>query len=202
MARWRWYGGALAILSSLCAAGAMPSGLYSLDYLRTDSRVSIQRKFYEIEGNTLTEIKRVIGTQGPVDQYGIRRDAYTSWHIRWEWPTSDSGQLLLKETKAYATIEIRIPALSADTVLNADDFAAWERYRAAIDRHEEQHAQFATRTRAKIQRKIREAARSGRAITAIQANAIGYRLLEQLRREDLRFDQKTDHGRTDGVHLH
>ena len=197
---WR---GAVALLLALILslAGVAPTGLYSLAAIDYGSQDSATYTYYEVEGDSFSALKQSIAARGPVDQFGVRRDAYTSWHIRWEWPRASNGAPILKDTIAYADVEVIVPSLSEEAELSSSERAEWDRYLAAVLSHEDRHVKLALNMRAKIQKKIRDLVRSTRAVSASRANAIGYRLLEELRKEDQRFDVDTDHGRREGVYL-
>ena len=156
---------------------------------------------YDIRGANLQDLHSQTIEKGPRDQFGSQRDAYTKWHIWWEWPEDSEGRALLHRTQVYSEIEVTLPRVVDIEVLTQADRASWSRYIEAVRRHELGHVEMARKTRDEIEFKILEQVKLDKNFSAQQGNKLGQGLLRRLRQQDLEYDQSTKHGATQGVQL-
>lgn len=145
--------------------------------------------YYDASGDDAAAIRRSIDAARPTDAHdGQRVDALTTWRMRWSWPTRTRGCDLGKARVTFAAT-VRMPRLAVvpDAVK-----PAWDRYVAALERHEAGHARHGYNGRAAVLAAIRGA-------TCATADAAATAALAKLDAFGVQYDRETRHGMTQGA---
>jgi predicted secreted Zn-dependent protease len=123
---------------------------------------------------------------------GRRVDALSSWDLRWSWPRTRHGGCDLAATTIRYKATVRMPQLAATARLTAAERADWDRYVAALARHEAGHVRYTYRHRGDILATIRRA-------TCRTADAAARAALARLDAYQIAYDRETEHGTKDGA---
>lgn len=158
-----------------------------------DTRVKLS--WYEVNGATASEIRDSLRQHGPADEKGVRRYAHTRWKISWAWPATDQ----IAETQVSWSAEVTLPRWKIPETATIELREQWVRMFKALLRHEANHLQFARGNFRSVQQAIVEEARKNPKITALEANRIAHRKLDEIRALDREYDRKTKYGATEGV---
>ncbi len=161
---------------------------------------NIRISYYEIEGNTIEELRQALLTRGPIDEKGVRRFAYTRWFISWRWPHLDGAAVLSRATAAYK-IDIFVPQWNEPRGASTEVRMRWSSFIAALLAHEKNHVEFARHNFAHIAELIQQAATSNPKLSEDQAEQIAQRELSRIRMLDWSYDTDTNHGKLEGVVL-
>lgn len=157
--------------------------------------------YYDIAGNTANALRHQMNEKRPLDESGKRFDAYTRWYVGWRYryqPTARECEFTRVTVSVQATITLPrwVDESQAPQALEQD----WNRYVAALRRHEQGHYVHGMDAARQVEALGRSfhAAGDCPALTAEfdhQARAITQRYAAM----DKTYDRDTDHGRTQGA---
>jgi predicted secreted Zn-dependent protease len=157
--------------------------------------------YYEITGTSLAELDAAMGELGPTDNQGTRRHAFAAWHMTWRWPRSKDGAPDFSRTKVECTGTVTVPRWSPPANTAPSLIEAWERYLAALLRHESRHLEHCFAERERVSALLARASREDPSLTPAAANGIVREVLKEIHARDRAYDVTTSHGRTEGVQL-
>jgi predicted secreted Zn-dependent protease len=151
-----------------------------------------------VAGSSAKEIRAELDRLGPKDLNGAPRDAFTEWKISWRWPTGEKGPDFSR-TQVDRKIRITVPRWEGAP----DDAAAlrtqWNEYLVALLQHERTHVALVENRYQEVATKISEAYVANSALTVAEAHRIAGEVLAKIRAADREYDQKTKHGKLEGV---
>ena len=137
----------------------------------------------------------------PIRQNGQYFHGQTRWMIHWNfrWDQHPSGRCSLRSNQTHLKITITMPQLvSADAAIRS----AFQRYHTALQQHELSHANMAREAAREIDLRIRTTPSSASCEDLERyINQMGQRVLAQARERERDYDQRTDHGTTEGASL-
>lgn len=149
--------------------------------------------YYPVDGADAMAVRRAIDAARPTDAHDGRRvDALSSWDLRWSWPRTRRGGCDLAAATIRYTATVRMPQLAATARLTAAERADWDRYVAALARHEAGHVRYTYRHRGDILAAIRGA-------TCRTADAAAQAALAGLDAYHVAYDRETAHGTKEGA---
>lgn len=158
--------------------------------------------YYEVTGTTLREIHQSLRQNRPWKNTW-QTDGYTRWHVQWNFATSASGgKCRLTSFNTRTTITITLPRWV--TATNASDpvRAEWQRYITALGQHEAGHGQFALAAANEIQKRARETGENADcSALKQQINSLAQGIVTQYRAKEKEYDERTQHGATQGAVL-
>jgi predicted secreted Zn-dependent protease len=157
--------------------------------------------YYSVTGAVPREIRQSINRSRPWKS--STTDALTSWRVEWRFavvPTS--GGCRCSAFSTTTTIAITMPRWMLPAGVDPSAKARWERYIRALGEHENGHAQLALAAAAEMQKRIKalgeqpdcEGLRS-------RINDTGNAVLEDFRKRENDYDERTKHGATQGASL-
>ena len=149
--------------------------------------------YYPVDGGDAMAVRRAIDAARPTDAHDGRRvDALSSWDLRWSWPRTRHGGCDLAAATIRYKATVRMPQLAATARLTATERADWDRYVAALARHEAGHVRYTYRHRGEILAAIRGA-------TCRTADAAARAALAGLDADQIAYDRETAHGTKEGA---
>jgi predicted secreted Zn-dependent protease len=155
--------------------------------------------FYQVEGISLAEIHSSLREQGPKDERGRPRFAYTDWTIEWNWGTTPAKSVVLDSLRVQCSVNIKLPKLAVTSNTPLSVLRLWNDFVERTRAHEMQHVEHVVRGAARIRERLKVAeARRGK-LSPKQANAIVSRVIEEIREFDRTYDRRTNHGYTEGT---
>ena len=205
----------LTLLLAACAAVGAPTdppstptfGVSSGRPLPTEApldavAVGIGESEYTVEGDTPAELAAAMTARGLRDYTGHEVTALTAWYISWDYRYGGIGQCRIESPTVRADIDLVFPAWPGSATATADTRAAWQRYLAALRVHESGHVAFAVAGANDVMKSLR-AQPPQQTCDRLEAaaDAEGERILDRIRAEDVRYDEETGHGATQGVVL-
>lgn len=147
---------------------------------------------YDVAGADAAAIRAAIDALRPVDPRdpGHSFDAATEWSMRWRWPVDSHGTCDLTRARVSFSATITLPRLVQEVAEPV--MAAWNRYIAALERHEAAHARYGYDHRVDVLAAIRQA-------QCATADAAATRTLAGLTAHERERDSRTRHGATEGI---
>lgn len=158
-------------------------------------------RYYDVAGETAAEIWREMKTYGPVGKDGIRYNGNTKWSVRWRYPYARSeegcatGPVAVRLSVVYTLPRWDRPQAASTALVGQ-----WNQFIEALEGHERGHADFGREAAREIEQALEAipAQPSCEALSRI-ANATGADVLEQTRPQEREYDQRTNHGATQGT---
>lgn len=158
----------------------------------------VYAEYFPVEGNTPAEVRKYLTEHGTPGADGGRYDAYTEWHIYWNWPVN--GHVPdIQNVKVTSSIIVHLPEWQCDLPPSDPARRSWEKYMAALRKHEAGHAYQALYHKGQIELALKEAAESDPDLTAKQANRIAHRIIRKAQQTDEEYDRITVHGALQGA---
>ena len=184
---------AIAILGSIGIALANASiAAQSTDAFAGIPDVAIAH--YDVEGADAAAIRRSINAHRLVDPNdGSRVDSLSNWHYGWHWSRRNTaaGCQVTGVTVDFTAV-VRLPRLVGD--VSPAVRAQWDRYIAALERHEAGHVRYAYDHRGDVATAIGAANCDATA-------AAGKAAIALIDVYEVTYDRTTRHGQTQGATL-
>lgn len=161
---------------------------------------TIQR--YEVRGFSLDRLDTSIRENSPVvDEQGKAWGGQCRWNITWKFRHDQTPQRC-----AIATFSLRLssvidlPGWVNRSEAPKDVQTRWDRYERALRRHEDGHRDNGVAATYELARQLR-ALKPQPDCDSLnrEISRIGERIVEEYRKRDRKFDDDTNHGRTQGV---
>ncbi len=164
-----------------------------------DVKHTVRRKSYLIEGVNAAELNASMKKNSPK-----KFNAYTNWEVVWTVSTQTRGSATLLKSFSIQVKSLQtLPNWKKPKDVSTEMLDEWDRYVAALKKHEEGHSRFgldaAKEMRNTVQAK-RWIARSPDELAKLlsdHCNAI----LKKHRSRELDYDRTTGHGVTQGAVL-
>ena len=163
-------------------------------------------QYYDIRGRTPNDLRKAMDAQGPMNPVGKKRfDARTDWTLQWtyKWDgklTKQAGLYRLSEWTVDVKSTIILPRWVELDEANPLEQRRWQVYSARLKLHENGHAKLAERAGDAVNRafaniKVYPSSKKLKEAVRLKAQEI----LKLHRAMELEYDQKTDHGKKQGV---
>ena len=157
--------------------------------------------YYDVAGSTAQELRTELNRHGPFDLQGRRFDGFTRWYVRWRYSYNSGPQACaIASVATTVDIAITLPRLSAES---APPFGLRGTFSDYIDKlrvHENGHAQIAINIAKRIEDGISALSPEDTCDRLGQvANDLGHSLIREANQQDIDYDGRTQHGRTQGV---
>jgi len=159
----------------------------------------VKVKYFIVVGKAEAELREQLNQLGPVDQFGVTRDAYTRWHIRWNWPYKTVMRPDFSKLKVNYDITVTLPCWADQDSAEAELRQKWHGFIDRIIEHELGHISFVPETVKQIDAEIRAAFERDPDMSTATANKIGQEILAKARERDRDYDIRTMNGASDGV---
>jgi predicted secreted Zn-dependent protease len=198
----------LPLLVALLLAGAIACGAARafserppVSHPSPGLTVKAHYRYYPISGRTAAELRAQMDRLGPLDSYGDRYDALTSWWISWRFRYGASGsRCRIAGVSAQVKLAFVFPRWQKPAGARAALVRKWRRYLDALNLHEQGHASNALGAARRIMSAIRSLGpESSCDILGGHANDIGHHEVALANAADLAYDKKTDHGASQGA---
>ena len=157
--------------------------------------------WYDVEGDTETELRAQLDARGPEDTGGQRHDAYTAWHVTWKFPFSEGAEGCSTGPVTTAVhINITLPRWRGPEDERDPLVRRWRRYLDALKEHESGHRETGFRAATDITETLPALPPKPTCEQADEAaNAAAREVLERYRAGDIAYDAETRHGATQGA---
>jgi predicted secreted Zn-dependent protease len=171
--------------SAVCAAAAPAAG-------PSPSVAGATMHYYAVGGTTDAQIRARLNANAPASPDGYKGDAYTTWNYRWGWPGYGSSTCNLAKAVVTIKVDVHFPRWTHPQGASAAVAADWSRYARALAVHESGHASYARARYPFVLRAIKGA-------TCRSADAAAQAQLAVIRKHDVAYDARTQHGATQGA---
>jgi len=139
--------------------------------------------------------------RGPRDAGGEARFGHTKWQVRWRWDLNQNDRPNLETVRVACEADVLLPRLASRDTLDARLLKTWDQFINQMDQHELNHVRNIQERAPQIAIRIRNGVQRGRVRSPATANKIANNVLLELRSLDRQYDQRTNHGKSEGVIL-
>jgi predicted secreted Zn-dependent protease len=163
--------------------------------------VTTKFRYYDIRGNNADELAAQMKARGPHEAGQPIFFGRTHWKINWKFNfRSQSGTCAMNDIKISVHVEQTLPQWNATAESPSKLVERWEHFLGALKEHENGHRDFALRAADQIAAGLAKI--SGPASCAgmtARANQLGNEIIHSVQAEEIRYDDKTQHGKAQGV---
>ncbi|MEO0558939.1 MAG: DUF922 domain-containing protein [Bacteroidota bacterium] len=171
------------------AGGGFESGLF----------VDVQEQRYAVQGRTANEILSSMRASGPSTGgksfFGLTASEF-SFQIQ---PRMDGASCVVDEVRVELAVTITLPEWTPPETAPYELQRDWSRFSTALKRHEDQHRQLAADGAAETLAALQGLRRASCQEIEFEARQRAERIAEQIEAKHHRYDDETDHGRTEGA---
>lgn len=157
--------------------------------------------YYQIYGDDEAELRKAMTSNSP-SCFGSTTpyDACTTWHISWRVPLNEIATSCEEDIAISVDIDFMYPDWIDKNTADVQLRKKWDAYITNLNIHEEGHKTLAVKTGTKLAQ-ILETLSANYNCTELGliANEKGNELLEELRSDNLQYDNQTKHGATQGA---
>jgi predicted secreted Zn-dependent protease len=159
-------------------------------------------RHYDISGSKAGQLRRAMKRQGPREG-GRRYAAYTEWVVTWTYTFDEEvTECRFESFDVRAAITTTFPRWDPDDDAAPGLIERWERFRSALQEHEDGHARIAVEAAGAVESAL---SALGPRPTCDElerdAEAEARDRVDRYRRRERRYDEETGHGRARGVRL-
>jgi predicted secreted Zn-dependent protease len=164
--------------------------------------IVIDTTYYRIQGATSGDLLAQMKLLGPKD-YQSQRYASTEYEISWTYRFKPKGQrCTLGNVGVAIRISLTLPDWNGQDLASDEMKAAWDRFHAAVRKHEEGHRNIALKAAGEVLKKLQSLSGYSNCFDLDGvANYEGKLILSKYQKIQSEFDMQTENGLTQGVHL-
>ena len=174
---------------------------FGLGVARAEPVVTVDTRYYDLRGATVQELLQQKKALGPIGKDGKRYGANTKWHVAWRYAyRNEGGRCRIDQVTTSADIVFTLPRWNPPHRAASNLRARWDRYVFALQEHENGHRDFGISAAREVEREIAALPpRDNCRKMGEHANVTGRRVLDKYRALEIRYDQDTRHGATQGA---
>jgi predicted secreted Zn-dependent protease len=165
-----------------------------------EPRLETSFRYYSVWAASSSELLASLNRASPVRHSGNLYHGYTESQIRWNfWWRTENQLCSIDRVEVFVDITMTLPRLEDSP---AAVHEVWERWYPNLVRHENGHRDNALAVARRIEDGIRALpAQSDCRTLEERANALGTRLLTELRSNDRDYDRRTNYGESQGASI-
>ena len=166
-----------------------------------EPEIRINNVYYIVEGNTAEDIRADINTRSPVQKNGRCHAAHTRWHVNWKfWWTDSRDSCEISKVTTKLDIVYTLPRLNTSSSIPEPVLDQWEKFYAALFRHEQGHKDLGVKAAIEIEDKISSMGPGNNCKQLeLDANTIAKNVIEKYSRIEEEYDRSTNHGLNTGA---
>jgi len=160
----------------------------------------IRTNTYSVSGTTIADIRADLARKRP---WKGELDGYTAWKIDWSYRTeATESECRLQSFDVRTEITITIPRWNFPAEADPGTKEIWTGYIKGLLSHEDGHKRIALAAATEVRNRLQRV-RAGNSCKELEAaiNREADKAVEEFKRREKAYDQRTDHGRKDGAAL-
>ena len=170
--------------------------------LAAEPVIIINYKYYSLNTKSVNNLLSDINRSTPIKEnnqiFHGHTDSYINWKFRWK---ITNGKCLIEDVSTNVDITYILPKLT-NREKSHELLKLWEKWYPALVKHENKHAAHAVTIANKIEYEIINLPfRYNCKELENDANKTGNKLIKKLNELDLIYDNKTQHGKSEGANL-
>jgi predicted secreted Zn-dependent protease len=174
--------------------------IYLPCHSHAEVRVDVNQRFYSVTHYPGSTVKQALNNATPYQADGVLMHASTEWNVTWDyWFDERGGGCRIDRVDIRMRVDVGLPRLRS-----SDQYAQrqFNQYLSALQRHEQTHVQISRNGAYAIERALLQL-RPARFCDQLESDAesAAQRAVEVLRAQHSHYDQRTNHGGTEGAFL-
>lgn len=169
----------------------------------TDATEPLTIHTYDVHGSTVNEIASDLNRNSPLILQGRRMQGVTEWKIQtsYRWRI-DENRCVLDQFDATLKVEMTLPHWVQPKRPSPQLVQQWERYIAALRTHENGHFEIGEDAQQEMSTRAKSLGPAADCqILAQQINDLIAAVVDAHHRLEVEYDDKTNHGETQGAHF-
>lgn len=189
----------MALVSSACVTTGRPRVPITLPVTAWPQETQV--RWYDIEGDTETQLRSSLDTHGPQDESGDRNDAYTSWYVTWHYAFDESPEGCgIGPVSTQVRVTVTLPRWKGFAEEHHPLNEHWRKYLEALRVHESGHREHGFQAAVEITDSLPTLPRLPTCDAAeLAANEAARSILQRYKQRDVDYDEETRHGATQGA---
>ena len=164
--------------------------------------LTISTNYYKVTGSSPRELRAALNQARP---WKAREsvDARTRWDITWTCNVASiEGICRVNSFETRTTINLMLPRWLPPAEAPPELTNRWKQYIEALVRHEEGHFRIARAATMEMRKRVL-ALKEDASCPALTAtiNRTGQAAIDAFRSQEMEYDRKTEHGRSQGAHF-
>ena len=162
-----------------------------------DPRVDVKIKYYEVEGDTVEDLKNELKVKTPIRNNGAPFDANTTWYVKWntQWAMKGMSCGIISVTTRVSII-FTLPKWANYKEHSGKEREKWDRFFKRLVDHENGHKDIAVGSAKELEKSILDMeSRKNCDDLKRDANRLGETIIEKYQGVTEQYDLETDHGR-------
>ena len=162
-----------------------------------DPRIDVKIKYYEVEGDSVEDLKNELKVKTPIRNNGKPFDANTTWYVKWntQWGMKGMSCGIISVTTRVSII-FTLPKWANYKEHSGKEREKWDRLFKRLVDHENGHKDIAVGSAKELEKSIL-AMESRKNCDDLKrdANRLGETIIEKYQGFTEQYDLQTDHGR-------
>lgn len=162
---------------------------------------NLDYSYYTANADPARSLLNILNASSPIRQNGQIYHGYTNWYVNWNfrWYEEPDGRCRITSTSTKLTGDIKLPRLNGATSAQQGQFA---KFVSALRTHEHGHYGIGKAAATEIDRKILSLPEMT-SCSALEstANNLGMQIIDKYKERELRYDDSTGHGKSQGAWL-
>jgi predicted secreted Zn-dependent protease len=180
----------------------IPAGLLvGVSPAHAEPTVHIRVEYYDVHGHSAHELRQSMNRHGNKWTDGATYDALTTWNVMSHYDLAEeNGQCRVVSVKVNAEIVHKLPRWVNRSETAPGLVEKWDRYLQALMVHEEGHRDFGIQAARETEEAISgmTTSRGCEELRSVLKARVD-ELIDQIKKQELEYDQRTDYGRLQGV---
>lgn len=171
-------------------------GFTSIEAL-ADPRIDVKIKYYEVEGDTVEDLRRELNAKTPIRNNGRPFDANTTWYVKWNthWAMKGMSCSMISVT-TRVTIIFTLPKWANYKEASRKEKEKWDKFFKRLVDHENGHKDIAVGSAKEIEEAVMNMeSRKDCNILKHDSNYLGQKIIEKYNELAQQYDKETNHGR-------
>lgn len=160
-------------------------------------------RFYDIYPKTKIDLKREMYNKTPITVNGRRFLGDTKWYVKWRFKwKKKNGNCYIYNVNTDLKVHYIMPRIPNNFPVDSKVRNSFNRFYRALFKHEQGHKASGLYAARDIEKKLLSTGGFNDCKKLEKsANKIGKNIIEKYNRRDKRYDQRTNHGRLEGVSI-
>lgn len=169
----------------------------------SEPQIETKFSFYDIYPKTIVDIKRELHKRTPIIIKGKKFRGDTKWYVNWRFKwKKKNGSCQIYSVNTELSVQYTMPTIPNDFPVDSNTRSAFEKYYHALLNHEQGHKNSGLYAARDIEKKLLSLGifKSCQKLEKI-AHKKGKSIIERYNKRDNDYDQRTAHGRLEGVDI-
>lgn len=175
--------------------------VFSTSLATAEPEVQVEYQYYPIRGKSAEELNRIIKGKGLGTDKWEKFSAYARWNIQWHCKYNRGpGHCSIAAVTTKVRISYYMPKWVNPTGADQVTRLRWEDFIKALTTHEEGHGEHGVLAAREIEESmLRLPPQKTCGNLSFMCEELAKDIIDKYRKEDVKYDEETNHGLTQGV---